>query len=241
MKIILPLAIASLGMSVPASAVIVSGDVLVFDIGLSASETGGNWNNLSAASGGQSANAVTNAIRFSDGASTGVGLALANQTLSKVGIGGINTVTDPGSFSSPGFIASGAIPETAYQDLGYFSNEDSTNTFTFSNLDDSLSYTLSFISRTPAGTDRATFTWNIAGQDSVTIDPEDNANIYSFSGLNTDGTGKIVVSIPVTGTLSTDAAFVNAIELVAIPEPGTYALMVGFSVLGLAILSRRSS
>ncbi len=224
-------------LSVPASAAIVNGDVLVFDLGTSGSTTGGNWNNLSAAASSSSVSPVTDAIRFSDGTATGVGLALASLGSGKVGIGGIDDVTDPGSFSSPGFTGSGAIPETAYQDLAYFSNEDGTNSFTFSGLDNSLNYTLSFISRVPTGTARPSITWDIgSGQDSIAIDPENNTIIYSFSGLNTDGLGKLAVSIPISGS---DTAHINAIELVAIPEPGTYALLAGCLMLTYVVIRRR--
>jgi len=221
--------------SAAASASIVNGDVLVFDLGPTTSETGGNWNNLSGS--GSSVGAVTDAIRFSDGAPTGVGLAIANLNSGKVGIGGIDDVTDPGSFSSPGFVGSGAIPESAYQDLVYFSNEDGANSFTFSGLDNSLNYTLSFISRVPTGNARPSITWDIgAGQASVAIDPEDNTIVYSFSGLNTDGLGKLVVDIPISGS---DTAHLNAVELVAVPEPAMAGFLAGLLVLGLAALRRR--
>ncbi|WP_308951303.1 hypothetical protein [Thalassobacterium maritimum] len=232
-----PLAITAMTLSLPVSAAIVSGDVLVFDVGPSASgsETAGNWNNLSGSS--SSVSPITDAIRFSDGASTGVGLALSGLLSGKVGIGGIDDVTGPSNFSSPGFIGSGAIPETAYQDLAYFSNEDGANSFTFSGLDNSLSYTLSFISRVNAGTERPSLTWDIGeGQASVAIDPENNTNIYSFSGLSTDGLGKLVVSIPISGS---DTAHLNAIELIAIPEPSAFSLVMGFCVLSFLGLRRR--
>ena len=234
---LLPLTLASMAVSVPASAAIVNGDVLVFDVGSSDSTTGGNWNNLSGPASSSSVTPVTDAIRFSDGASTGGGLVLASLGSGKVGIGGIDDVTDPGNFSSPGFVGSGAIPETAYQDLAYFSNEDGVNSFTFSGLDDSLSYTLSFISRVPTGFGRPSLTWDIGdGQAMVSIDPENNTNIYSFSGLNTDGSGKLAVTIPITGS---DTAHLNAVELIAVPEPGTFGLLAGLSMLGFAMVRRR--
>jgi len=250
MKILKPLTALSsavLAISFPsqsAQAQIVVGDVLVVDIGKvntvsDTFETPGNWNNLAKTQSTGTPAPLTDLIRFSDGAATGVGFAIADQGPggNAVGIGGIVVDSAPANFTTPGFAGSGAIPQTAWEDVALFSNDNSTNTFTFSNLDNSLKYNLSWISRIPSGNTRNTLTWSISGgQGSVAINPENNTTIYSFSDLSTDGSGNLFVSIAV-GSASGDTAHLNAVELQAVPEPTTIAILLGG--IGTLVLLRR--
>jgi len=223
-----------------AHAAILSGDVLVFDIGIDTNETlGVNWNNVSEVASA-AAPTISDAIRFSDGAATGVGFRILAQEGGRAGIGGA-TVGAPATTSNLAFSGSGLIPGSAIEDLGYMSNEvlgssaDSTNGFTFSGLDNSLTYTVSWITSINAARD--TLDWTV-GANTVAIDPEDNTTVYSFSGISTDGFGNLTVSIDIDQVTNGETAHINAVEIVAVPEPSMF-MLVGMTFCGLLFFRRK--
>ncbi len=222
---------------------IIAGDVLVFDIGrtnadVAGAETVGNWNNVTGTAGA-AASDITDAIRFSDGAGTDVGFRILAQEGGLSGIGGA-VVGAPATTAGLSFVGSGAIPTSAIQDVAFLSNQslgssaDSTNGFTFTGLDDSLTYTVSWISSINAARD--TLTWSVGGNN-VDIDPEDNSTVYSFSGLSSSA-GVLTVSIDIDQVTNGETAHLNAVELVAIPEPSTFAL-VGIALGAVFFVRRR--
>ncbi|MEP4077180.1 PEP-CTERM sorting domain-containing protein [Haloferula sp.] len=100
--------------------------------------------------------------------------------------------------------------------------------FTFSGLDDGLSYTVS------GGFDHASTnfntTWDIDGQ-SATTDTSGTGYI-TLSDLETDGSGNLEITV----TKSTQL-FVSGLTLTAVPEPSS-AILLGAG--GLLLLSRRN-
>lgn len=216
---------AGLGAPVSATVTLTDNDVpppptavytIVIDFGKSGQETGGNWNNLShsTVSSGSTTTIASDLRRFSDNALTGVGLDL--QVLGSggnSGIAGLDVTTNDGSAS---FAVSGAIPTTAQQDLTFHVNAQSQ--FIFTGLNDALTYNIAFQSWTHT-TGRDAGDWTIqpglAGEATLTIDPNDSPSVYTFSDIATDGSGNITLLRVGTG----GGAFnqhINALELTAL-------------------------
>ena len=235
MKTLIFVALASM-MSATVSAQMSLGDTAVINFTKTGNTVGGNWNEVEGESGGTIAAGILIAdlIRFSDGTATGVELSVEGSGLGAdlFGIGG----RDEEPFdSSRIFPVSGAIPNVAQENLTYHS--DTPQRFVFSGLDDTLTYNLSILSANTGGT-RNAHNW-IAnpgpGQFAISVNPNDGL-VHTFSNLSTDGLGNIVLQNS-SDAGGIDAQHLNAMELTAIPEPGTLILL-GLG-LGAAFVFRR--
>jgi hypothetical protein len=220
--------------SAAAGAAMIAGDVIVVNFTQTGNTVGGNWNEVQRNSGAyfggvSDTTLVADLIRLSDGASTGIALDI--DAPDATGIGGLNANT---GFSAS-FPQSGSIPNNAKVNLTYHGIQ---STFTFSGLNDSLLYNLSFLSAHDNGSnDRNPHDWviqkGLANEASVSVDPDDNL-VYTFLNIATDGSGQITLSSTTTSG-GADSQHINAMELVAIPEPASLALVV----LGTSLMMSR--
>jgi len=231
-----------------ASAAIVVGDTIVIDFTKSGAGTSGNWNNIQEADGGTdgfddatgitSTVVATDLIRFSDGAGTGVGLRAdgLDSGTTNIGIGGLDV---SGTDSTAAFAVSGAIPSSAQLDVTFHVNGETQ--FVFTGLNSSLTYDLSFQSWAgTAGRDTVTWVINPGQTDETTlvIDSNDsNPSVYTVAGLSADASDQIILRSTTFG--GSRIGHINALELTAVPEPSTYALLAGFVTLGAVMLRRR--
>lgn len=216
-----------------ASGAIIEGDILVVDFGKTGSETGGNWNDSAKAANAQyTANGevlLSDMIRYSDGAATGVGLEWDEVTGSSsfAGIGGA-TVASVGASAS--FSSIGTIPDNAQVDVNYFNN---VSTLTLTGLDNSLTYNVEIMSKLDVARNTQAI---VVGGVSKNIDPDLVPWVTAYNGLSTDGSGNLTISLTSTGG-SAALQHINALSLVAIPEPTTLGLM-GLCAFGALMIRR---
>jgi len=229
-------------------AFIVTGDSILIDFTKDGEGvtgvSGETWNNITTTTanfgGGsletQNVTLSSNLVRLSDGAATGVGLSIEGlDSASRSGIGGL-TVSP--SDSSASFPVSGLIPDAAQADVTFHSG--GATQFIFTGLDDSLTYDLSFQSYT-GSTARNANNWQVNADlsgDILSVDPNDTPSIYTFSNVGTNGSGQITLrSFTTLG--GAELQHINAVELTAVPEPSTYALLFGIITLGAVAYRRR--
>jgi len=246
-----------------ASAAIVLNDVILIDFGKSGAgwtgsngpgaQTTGNWNNISATNDsgsvigssfdGQTFNLISDLIRYSDGASTGVGFTGAEAVhLNGSGIGGADVSQNSPQLS---FSSSGLIPYSAERDVFFTAT---AFTFTFTGLNDALTYNLEALARfnnlagpVPSAPARNARNWTLqlgvlGEEQTISVDPDVNpSSIIAFNNVSTNGAGTITLTL-FGATTAGDLAHINALELTAIPEPSA-ALLGGLGLL--ALLRRR--
>ena len=243
-----------------ANATILAGDVIVIDFGKTGQETADNWNNVarsdSSADGANGLfpsttsdsgfttenNSATlkiisgNLIRYSDGAATGVNLEGRTASGGVAGIGAANITAD----SSLSFASTGVIPNNAQIDTSFYSVGKTI--FSFTGLNDSLTYDLELLSRlvfnnAPA---RNNMDWivneGLASQQELTVNPTVAPFVQGFTGVVTNGSGVITLSVDTGSGGGANTAHINAIELTAIPEPASLALL---GLGGLCMLGGR--
>jgi hypothetical protein len=217
-----------------ASAQITLGDTLVINFTAPGNTVGGNWNEVIAPLNSPIAEGILLAdmTTFAGGQSTGVSLSITAPE-DAFGLGGRDEVF----VASRVFPVSGTIPAAAQRRLTYHTTSDQQ--FVFSGLDDSLTYNLSVLSANTAG--RAEQAW-IANpginQVSLLVDPDDGM-VHTFANLSTNGSGVIILQSTAAGS-GTNAQHLNAMELTAIPEPSTYAAILGLLAAGVIFLRRRN-
>ncbi len=228
-KTILPL-LALAAMTTASQAALIAGDSLLVDFGKDTGETVGNWNNVSLPASPNNLFATTtptlvaDLVRFSDNAATGVSLTSSASATGNLGIGGLDVTPVTKSFSG-----SGAIATTAQADVLFVNS--STVALTFANLDNSLTYNLEIMSLVPTARNANDITVNGT---TISIDPNDSTAIYAFNGISVNGSDEIVISFDAGS--SANVQHINAIELTAVPEPSSTALL---GLGGLALILRR--
>lgn len=218
------------------------GDAIGIDFGGTAeTDTENDWNNITV--GG---NATTLGLADSgtvviadasnlDGDATGTSFTFENSS-GQIAWDFTGGVTGPTPFTN----------STVYGD-GIISNDASGRTvaattdtfiFTFSDLDDELTYDLSGGWDSNNGNFEAI--WSADGKSFQTAPAgAANAGYGTIAGLETDGSGNLVITV--TGSTDNAAAHITvaALTLTAVPEPSAFALLAGCLALASVMVRRR--
>lgn len=249
MKKFISITILPLAFVTAASALFVADDIIGIDFGADNDGDGSNtWNKISV--GGNATTAGLN--------DAGTVVLGDDETLFTTG-GGNSGITftfenSSGQIAwdfSGGADGDGGLIDTAGSGVwgdGVISNDAAARTvaaltdtfqFTFAGLDDDLTYDLT------GGWDsnNANFEaiWTADGQ-SFTTAPAGSANagFGTIAGLETDGSGNLVITV--TGSNANAAAHITvaALTLTAVPEPSAFALLAGCLALGAVMFRRRA-
>jgi hypothetical protein len=193
--------------------------------------TDGNWNNC-----------IDSALSISDMIDTSGNVSDYDLSVSKDSMHGWSRENDEGA-PSPFDVSS------AYLD-GIYVVSGQTVTLTFSDLDSTLTYDFDFFGSRDAEetriTDYTVYTTTPSegttvslttsgddlGGEEVDYNTEDIASVY---GITPNESNEIYVDITVSAG---SFGYLNAMQLTAIPESGTYALLAGLTALA-AIATRR--
>ncbi|MDF7825976.1 PEP-CTERM sorting domain-containing protein [Pontiellaceae bacterium B12227] len=226
MKKIIGTAGIVLALAVGAQADIVEGDVIAVDFG-SVAPTVANWNQLSTSS-----LTIADAIRLSDGAGTGVGVAM---TLTAQNADATNN-TEPTDTSLGSDDVSIYLDHSAANSTGG-SGVNDLITVTYTGLDDSLTYTLTGgMARAGNGSAAWQQVYTVGGIDyEYTLVGGDTVDAYAeYTGLSSVGG---VLSFTVSDYEDSGLASISQMSLEAIPEPGTLGLVAAFG--GAVLFIRR--
>ncbi len=153
---------------------------LLFDFGIPAYPSTGNWNNITSKDVGT---AVNNAVD-SDGAMTEIGLS----------------ITNAGDFVlDDGIVTNVLYPETAQRDFLRVSSADDTAWFQMTGLDPDVEYTFTFFSSTPdVYNPQSRYT---IGTSSVVLDPELNiSNTVQIANVSPDASGNLSIKLDRNGS-----------------------------------------
>lgn len=234
------------GLAVAANAAIIEGQTIGIDFGASNAVGAVKFNVIGGAGGnnttlGYAANAIVTdntLIDITGAAVTGVGFSwqnageiawdfgLAAATASADGTAGDGALMSDVSVYGDAIICNDAKNRylKAGVDFMYF---------TFTGLDDSLTYNLS--SGYDNGNANFDATWAADGQSVTTAVDGLGGGFASLTGLSTDGSGNLLISV--TGVESAAHITVAGMTLQAIPEPGTLGLVAAFG--GAILFIRR--
>ncbi len=213
-----------------ANAALLVGDTIVADFTNSSTgasttfaATGEYWNDYAVTSGTSISGSdvlFADLVRVTDGNSTGVTFSRSSGS-GNAGIGS-GTIGQPID-NSASFLVTGAIPLTAQQDVIY---SNSTITFSFGGLDDSLTYRVSIQSWTDDSARNAN-DWvlnsGLGSEQAISVDPNNTPSVYTFNVSPTNGSGGITLTSSGGGG-GGNAMHINAFEVTVIPEPSTFAL-----------------
>ncbi|GEM_PF-6754367 len=212
----------TLGVSLLASA-----NTLLIDFGTEVTGTaslGGTWNELQTD--------VSSGLLYSDGsAATGIGIDLTNAATS---------TTDQGVWGGGG--DKSWVDGEATRDYVWNGSEF---TITLTGLNNSLDYTLSLVAVRNGGSNRiGTYTvQGLTTSDEVASSSYNAATAFTNQSiLNWTSVSPTAGEIVITATPdSGDTVFVNALQVVAIPEPGTLGLvLISACTLGIIRLRKKS-
>jgi hypothetical protein len=207
------------GVSTAHAATIAFGDSIFVDFGEDTST--GYENNISSSLGALS---IADAIRFSDGAATGVGI-----TATKTGGAWTEANTNEGT----GPNALNTTDASVFADaLGINNGSGATMSITFTGLIDSLTYDLT--GGVNANSNYATG-WTIAGSPRQVSDATASGGYISFTDL-TSSAGTLTITLD-NNALKHFA--VSQLALTAVPEPSSAALL-GLGGLAFALRRRRA-
>ncbi len=112
-----------------------------------------------------------------------------------------------------------------------------TITLTFAGLDDAFTYDL-IIGAAFTGSNNAHTRWESGAQSATTVSNVVGQSYVTLARLTTDGLGNLVI----TGTGTNprpDIPVVAALHLTAVPEPGTWLLLLSALACGLLVRRRR--
>lgn len=149
--------------------------------------------------------------------------------------------------------------DPTFANLGIFAEPDATGDYWFigtgtaefvmSGLNPALTYDFSFFgSRWGTGTRTTTYSiTGLAGTSSVNLTTTgsgigvggyngNNDTIASLAGISPLGDGSVTISLAI---VEGGFAYLGAMEVTAVPEPGTYVLAFGILALGIVFLRRR--
>lgn len=240
----------AVGLTGAANAAITAGQTVGIDFGGDTSTDPGNtWNGISV--GGTATTAGMNdaasiiigddeSLLSTTGVATGSTFTFLNSSgeiawdFGGVTAGGADGVVGDGAFISHASVfGDGIISNDA---SGRVVTPTDTFTFTFSGLDDGLTYNLSGGHDGNQNNTNFDATWTADGQ-SATTDTSGGGNLgfISLTGLETDGSGNLVITVNGTATGASHIT-VNALTLTAVPEPSTTALL---GLGGLALILHR--
>ncbi len=231
-----------LALAAGAQAAVLAGDVISIDLGGNQegqSPTGDNWNNFGDGtdrfgSGDVPATLLSDLIRRSDGAGTGVDLVLVS----------INDADGNESGTAATSFGTGAgFPESATQDVFFISdksNNDMSLVFELRGLDPALTYDMTLFGKDDSADDNravAIFTdTTFAGGVSDSYDPDNNTSDTAvLSALSPDANGTLQITWTM-GQGGGTSSLLSLVEVSAIPEPATMGLL---AMGGLAVLRRR--
>ena len=221
MKKILGMAGLVLALAAGAQAALIVGDTIGIDFGNDAGQTA-NWNNLGQPGTDKAAGTMvtTNGV-----------------TVTEVAF----TTTNPmgsGENSSSATSSSYDIPSTAQGDDWYEGNS-AQYVFTFTGLDNSLTYNLTigsyWVDEGAAKNENRNTGWEVGGTQLYTIAASEDNSYVTFENLSTtDGT----ITISTWDYNDNQVSAVSALTLTAIPEPATIG-MLGLGTVGLLAFRRR--
>ncbi|WP_206753256.1 PEP-CTERM sorting domain-containing protein [Lentimonas sp. CC10] len=204
--------------------------IIGIDFGSTAPIAGSNFNQYSdviIAAGATESFAGT--LIDTTGASVaGVGFTVQNNAASLQTVENVNLGVEGAGLLSDVSIYGDAI--VIGRDNG---TSDDSLTFTFTGLNDALTYDLLGGFDQDAATHNTT--WAVDGQSVTTDNTIVGGGFASFTGLSTDGLGNLVITV----TEANRFVSVSGLTLTAIPEPGTYALLAGIFGLSFVMLRRR--
>jgi len=212
------------GISTAHAATIAFGDSIFVDFGHTAST--GNENTISSSLGALS---IADAIRFSDGATTGVGIAVA---LSDASL----SYTEANTLAGTGPNALNTTDASVYSDaLGRNNGGSLTMSITFTGLSDSLTYDLTGGISSTEATGKYETGWTIENQAALTYQLSDataSGGYISFTEL-TSSAGTLTITLDRNSTAHMG---VSQLQFTAVPEPSSAALL---GLGGLALMLRR--
>ncbi|GHB96466.1 PEP-CTERM sorting domain-containing protein [Cerasicoccus arenae] len=138
-------------------------------------------------------------------------------------------------------------PNSATTDSFYVQNAGATGTLTMTGLDSGYAYTFTFYGSRSSVSDRvAKYTVNPGGTQPVStafLDTGGNDSMTAtITGVMLDsGDTEMTVSMTEDVTNTSHLTYLNVlqIDIVAVPEPRTWAMLVGGLALGVAVLRRR--
>ena len=245
----------TLGFAASSHAAIVAGDQVLIDFGKTGQETGGNFNNVNESAqtpvgtserftASDTTPLAGNLIRNSDGAATGVDLFFTEDSDpdSDTGIG-IGGADNPAAATFSGY------PVSASRDT-LFLAEDFAE-FEIRDLDPSLTYNLQFFGSVPSSFERDPTFYDVDTDGNGTLDATDSfdpaealengeagVNFATFLDITPTAGGVITFRMREdTNSLSSgNVGHLNVLELNAIPEPASLALL---GLGGLMLLPRR--
>ncbi len=213
-KILLITLTTTTALAAAASAAVVAGTVIGVDFG---GVPDGNFNAVTADG------TVTNLIDTTGATLTGVNVTTSGRTI-------FNENADHAKTGQPSQFTEEHLTDWVVFDANV------TYTITFAGLNDALTYDLVIGGANGSGFNVDT-PWTVDGQtlttDAGTLASTDGSGAYvSFTGLNTDGSGNLVI----TGFKDSRWGVASALELTAVPEPSSTALL---GLGGLALMLRR--
>ncbi|MGJ8639186.1 MAG: PEP-CTERM sorting domain-containing protein [Opitutaceae bacterium] len=213
------------GIAGSASAVIVDGDIIGIDFGNDDGTTT-NWNNLGPINSNIT---IGNVARTSGGTISGV-------SFTSSGADGENSGAEfSSSFSS--------IPVSAQGDWWFENTGGSGFTFTFSGLEDTLTYDLVIGAYNAEATvspalENSRTEWTAGGTTQTTVAASLSESYVTFSGLTSSGGVLTITSADDSGNA---VGAVSALTLTAVPEPSSYALIGGLLALTSVMVRRRKA
>ncbi|WP_309380197.1 hypothetical protein [Cerasicoccus frondis] len=230
-----------------AAPTVVCAQTIYIDFGGTATAAGADtWNPFSLSStvrdsvgnGDGTPHVYTSDLLDSSGASTGIGFTMTDTMSGTNNNGSTDSGVYPSDATSDSFYGTGdGISFSGFTDNGQ-------GVFVFSNMSVGQTYNFTFYaSRMGVSDNRETvYTLDGSNSGSVNLNPAGNiGNTVSLLGIEPTAGGDVTLTVSVgpNNTNGNEFYYVGGVEIVAVPEPGAYALLAGVLMLGLTIAYRR--